>query len=138
MSGIVGIVNLDDAPADRELLQKMTRALAFRGPDGIETWCSGGVGFGHTLLRTTDEAAHEHQPTTLDGQVWIVGDVRVDGRTELIMQLEKKGEHPTPLVTDPELILQCLSRDDTLAAPKRDRQSPEARTAGHAGRVEPE
>ena len=33
-----------------------------RGPDAQRVWSGGPVAFGHTLLRTTEEAEHEHQP----------------------------------------------------------------------------
>lgn len=91
MSGFVGILNLDGAPVDPVLLNHMTHYLSFCGPDRQETWLKGAVGFGHTLLRTTFEAEHEQQPFTLDGEVWITADARVDGRKELLAQLQAKG-----------------------------------------------
>ena len=91
MSGIVGILNLDGAPADRELLQQMTEFLAYRGPDAQEIWTGGAVGLGHAMLRTTRESFADRQPASLDGQVWITADARVDARTELIQKLQSKG-----------------------------------------------
>jgi asparagine synthase (glutamine-hydrolysing) len=90
MSGIVGIVNLDGAPVDRELLARMTDFMSFRGPDAQQIWIDGYVGFGHTMLRTTFEAETEKQPLTLDGKVWLTADARIDGRAELIAELEGK------------------------------------------------
>jgi asparagine synthase (glutamine-hydrolysing) len=90
MSGIVGIVNLDGEPVDRELLTRMTDFMSYRGPDEQKIWIDGNVGFGHTMLRTTFEAATEHQPLTLDGKVWLTADARIDGRAELISKLETK------------------------------------------------
>lgn len=90
MSGIVGIINLDGAPVDRDLLRRMTDFMSFRGPDAQETWIDGNVGFGHTMLRTTWEAETETQPLTLDGKVWLTADARIDGRNELIAGLEAK------------------------------------------------
>ncbi|MBP0014559.1 MAG: asparagine synthetase B [Roseofilum sp. SBFL] len=105
MSGIVGIVNADNAPVDRELLARMTGYMTFRGPDVQRIWAEGSVGFGHTLLRTTDESANETQPLTVDRRVWIVADARVDGRRELIRSLQDRGK-PVDLDTpDPNLIL---------------------------------
>lgn len=105
MSGIVGIVNADNAPVDRELLARMTGYMTFRGPDVQRIWAEGSVGFGHTLLRTTDESANEYQPLTVDQRVWIVADARVDGRPQLIRSLQDRGE-PVDLNTpDPNLIL---------------------------------
>lgn len=105
MSGIVGIVNRDGRPVDAELLRGMTEYLAFRGPDAQEIWVDGAVGFGHAMLRTTFEAEHESQPCTLDGQVWITADARIDGRTELMSKLDAKGRVIAGDITDPELIL---------------------------------
>ena len=90
MSGIVGIINLDGQPVDRQLLWRMTEVMASRGPDEQQIWIDGNVGFGHTLLRTTVEAETEKQPLTLDGKAWLTADARIDGRTELVSALEAK------------------------------------------------
>jgi asparagine synthase (glutamine-hydrolysing) len=90
MSGIVGLVNLDGAPVDRELLSQMTAFLSFRGPDAQEVWVEDNVGFGHAMLRTTWEGETERQPLTLDGKVWLTADARIDGRAQLIAELEVK------------------------------------------------
>jgi len=90
MSGIVGIINIDGAPVDRDLLGRMTDFMAYRGPDAQEIWIDGNVGFGQTMLRTTWEAETETQPLTLDGKVWLTADARIDGRPELIAELEAK------------------------------------------------
>jgi asparagine synthase (glutamine-hydrolysing) len=105
MSGICGIVNIDGAPVDRQLLQQLTAFMAFRGPDAHDTWMDGSVGFGHTLLRTTFEAEHEHQPLSLDGTVWITADARIDGQAELKKKLEAKGRTNLAPANDAELIL---------------------------------
>ena len=102
MSGIVGIVNLDGAPVDRDLLRRLTESMTFRGPDAQEIWSDRHVGFGHTMLRTTWEAETEKQPLTLEGKVWLTGDIRLDGRRELISKLEKRF---TTEPNDAELLL---------------------------------
>lgn len=109
MSGIAGIVNLDGAPVDRELLLRMTQYLAPRGPDRQEIWIDGQVGFGHTLLRTTAESATERQPLTLDGKTWIVADCRVDAREELVRELVERDSTPRSDAPDPELILHAYT-----------------------------
>jgi asparagine synthase (glutamine-hydrolysing) len=109
VSGIVGIVNLDGAPLNRRLLTRMTEALAFRGPDSQRIWIDGAVGFGHTLLKTTDESEQEHQPLTLDGQVWIVADARIDARQDLIAELKSHGQEVAIDAPDAELILRSYS-----------------------------
>jgi asparagine synthase (glutamine-hydrolysing) len=108
MSGIVGIVHFDGERVDRLLLGQMTASMAFRGPDALEVWSDGNVGFGHTLLKTTDESAHERQPFTLDGHTFIVADARVDARHDLVPQLQAHGhEDVSPEATDVELILRA-------------------------------
>lgn len=91
MSGICGIVNLDGAPLERRVLEDMTSSLAFRGPDAHDIWVDGAVGMGHSLLRTTFESEHEHQPCSLDGQVWITADARIDGQAELRRKIAATG-----------------------------------------------
>ncbi|MCL1472310.1 asparagine synthase-related protein [Argonema antarcticum] len=105
MSGIVGIVNLDGKPIDRQLLQQMTEFMAYRGPDDRHIWIDGNVGFGHALLRTTSESLREQQPCSLDGEVWITADARIDGRAELIEKLNSSIDIKT--VTDVQLILRA-------------------------------
>jgi asparagine synthase (glutamine-hydrolysing) len=105
MSGIVGILNPQGLAVDRRLLTTMTEHLAYRGPDAQEMWYDGQVGFGHTMLRTTFEQATERQPCSLDGQVWITADARVDGRQELKQKLEAHGRNELKAATDVELIL---------------------------------
>ncbi len=107
MSGIVGIVNLDGAPVNRQLLQQMLGIVAYRGPDARGIWIDGHVGFGHVLLRTTRESLREQQPRSLDGQVWITADARVDGRGDLIQEFEYNGRSDLKAVADVELILQA-------------------------------
>jgi asparagine synthase (glutamine-hydrolysing) len=105
VSGIVGILHLDRSPIDPLLLQRLTNCQSFRGPDAQQVWIEGHIGFGHTLLKTTDESEHEHQPFTLDGKVWIVADCRVDGRHDLIARLRPHGNEDLADPTDVELIL---------------------------------
>jgi asparagine synthase (glutamine-hydrolysing) len=63
------------------------------------------VGFGHTLLRDSLDSKGEHQPRTLDGQVWITADARIDGRAELISALRATGRQLETEATAAELIL---------------------------------
>ncbi|MGB3651009.1 MAG: hypothetical protein WBA41_07340 [Rivularia sp. (in: cyanobacteria)] len=66
----------------------MTDYMAFSDPDAQQVWHKDNVGLGHTLLRTTSEQERERQPFTLDDRVWIVADVRLDGRKELAVALQ--------------------------------------------------
>lgn len=105
MSGFVGILNLDGKPIDSPLLADMTRYMAFRGPDAQHTWYDDHVGMGHALLCTAFESQHEQQPCSLNGQVRIVADARVDGRRELVGKLRASGREVSLVLPDVELIL---------------------------------
>ena len=65
------------------------------------------MGFGHTLFRTTWEAQYERQPFTLDQQVWIVADARVDARKDLVRELGCEPDVPLNQTPDVELILRA-------------------------------
>jgi len=62
MSGIAGIIHFDGKPVERENVVRMTDAMAYRGPDGIQHWVRGSVGLGQCMLRTTPESFGETQP----------------------------------------------------------------------------
>ena len=104
MSGIVGVVSLDGGPVDQALLRRMTDALVTRGPDEQWIWSEGPVGLGHALLATTGEPEHR-QPASLDGYAWITADARIDGRTDLVAQLESRGRRDLRSASDAQLIL---------------------------------
>ncbi len=105
MSCIVGIINLDGEPVDRALLEHMTRAMEGRAPDESRVWCSGNAGFGHAMLRVAPESQNEHQPCSLDGEIWITADARIDGRADLIAKLRAAGAPVGDHAPGVELIL---------------------------------
>lgn len=106
MSCIAGIVELDGAPADGALLHRMTSAMEARAPDGITLRTDGATGFGHALLKIPGDPAGAHpQPCSLDGNLWITADARLDGQRELRGKLRARGREITTATTDAELIL---------------------------------
>ncbi len=107
MSGIAGSFHLDGAPADRALLERMTRRLAHRGPDGREFWTGGVAGLAHLAFHTTPESVHERQPLAdAGGSLRLTLDGRVDNRAELLSDLRAQGFEPRD-DTDAELVLQA-------------------------------
>src|SRR5450759_488061 len=105
MSGIVGILNLDQSPVDLAQLSRMTDAIRHRGPDGAGHWLSGDVGLGQCMLHTTPESLNERQPLTdRSGNLCLVMDGRVDNREELKSALESKRA-VVRSDTDAELVL---------------------------------
>jgi len=92
MSGIVGIIRFDGAPVEPGLVEKMTAAMAYRGPDGINHWVKGSVALGQCMLRTTPESLEEIQPLTNEDQsLVLVMDGRVDNWEELRKELLARG-----------------------------------------------
>ncbi|MGM9424861.1 asparagine synthase (glutamine-hydrolyzing) [Hydrogenophaga sp. MI9] len=92
MSGIAGIVHFDGRPVAPGLIEGMTAAMAFRGPDGIDHWTSGPVALGHCQLHTTPESLEEQQPViSADGQRVLVFDGRLDNWVELRQELLRRG-----------------------------------------------
>src|SRR5947209_10285089 len=72
--GIAGIIEAEK-PVGFQLLQRMSNALAHRGPDDAGTWLSPDrrVGLGHRRLAIIDLSPLGHQPMSSDdGQITIV------------------------------------------------------------------
>jgi asparagine synthase (glutamine-hydrolysing) len=108
MSGIVGVLNVDGTPLDDRLLPRLTTFLSFRGPDRQRCrLIEAQVGLGHTLLASTDPSGGVEQPFTLDGRTWIVGDVRLDARNDLLAALAAAPGHDA---SDIELILRAYTQ----------------------------
>jgi len=88
MSGLVGILHRRGLPVETQQLQAMTSFMAYRGPDGMETFAADSIGLGHTMLRSTEVVSNDRQPARL-GRLWITADVRLDCRSELVEKLTK-------------------------------------------------
>jgi len=118
MSGIAGVIRFDDAPVGIELVERMTDAMAHRGPDGIQHWGRGAVALGQCMMRTTPESLEERLPlANEDESVVLVMDGRVDNWEELRRDLIGRGALLRTRA-DAELVLRgyetwggdCLSR----------------------------
>ena len=92
MSGIAGIVRADALPVGEDAPRLLAAAMAYRGPDGRGAWHQGPAALVHALLLTGDEEAPPPQPLSLDGDVWITADARVDDRGTLARALRAAGE----------------------------------------------
>jgi len=109
LSGIVGMYHRNGAPMERALLQSLVDFLAYRGPDGRESWMEGSVGLGHAMFRTTRESLEESQPASIEGRFWIVADARLDSREELTRELQRSGRVVRPSAPDSELLLHAYA-----------------------------
>jgi asparagine synthase (glutamine-hydrolysing) len=108
MSGFAGIIHLEGAPVDQDILDRMTRLAERHGGDRYNILCESDIGFGHCLLQTTPESVHEQQPFSFDGNTWIVGDARVDEREPLVATLRDKGRQASMSRPDIELVLHAF------------------------------
>jgi asparagine synthase (glutamine-hydrolysing) len=108
MCGITGILNIDGAPVDPDVLTAMTRALAHRGPDGEGMHHDGALGFGHRRLAIIDPSPAGHQPmVSADGR-WVLNyNGEVYNFRQLRSELEREGSRFRSHC-DSEVVLEAL------------------------------
>jgi asparagine synthase (glutamine-hydrolysing) len=91
MCGIAGILNAAEQPASPAVLQRMTDAIAHRGPDGEGHWIEGPVGIGHRRLSILDLSPAGRQPMvshdhrfvlTYNGEVYNFRELRAELQAE--------------------------------------------------------
>src|SRR3989344_6689373 len=62
MCGIAGLVHIDGSAIDRGQLDRLTDAIAHRGPDGRGIFIDNNVGLGHRRLSIIDLTTAASQP----------------------------------------------------------------------------
>ena len=108
MCGIAGQINFDGKPVERQTLQKMTDAIAHRGPDGEGHWIDGGIGFGHRRLAIIDLSPAGQQPmTSRDSRYVLTYNGEIYNFRELRSELEGRG-YVFESQTDSEVVLYSL------------------------------
>jgi asparagine synthase (glutamine-hydrolysing) len=124
VSGFAGIVRmeptLETAEADRAAIARMAEAIAFRGPDAHQQVSQDGASFAFSLLTTGPAPQAAEQPVTLDGETFLLGEARVDGRNELIEKLEQHGAPIPAPATDEQLVLHFVSHFGIESLPDLD------------------
>jgi asparagine synthase (glutamine-hydrolysing) len=110
VSAIAGIIGLNGAPVPTGHLERLTRAMAPRGPDGVAHWRDGTAELGLCLLLNTPESRAAQQPLLgNDGKLVLVFDGRLDNREELIRSLAPAVlASDTP--SDAEIVLAAFHR----------------------------
>ncbi|HKD38422.1 MAG TPA: asparagine synthase (glutamine-hydrolyzing) [Pirellulales bacterium] len=121
MCGIAGLIRLSDAPVPSDAIDRMTSAVAHRGPDGsgVGFYCNSADGFvecdplqsanwrialGHRRLSILDLSEAGRQPMEYRGRIWIAFNGEIYNYVELRRELERLGcEFHTQ--TDTEVIL---------------------------------
>ncbi len=115
MCGIAGIIHLDGASVTPPILQKMTDAIAHRGPDGEGHWIEGNVGLGHRRLAILDLTPAGHQPMiSMDYRYVFSYNGEVYNFRELRSELEAAG-YWFRSKTDSEVVLYALVHWGTAA-----------------------
>jgi asparagine synthase (glutamine-hydrolysing) len=116
MCGIAGTLLFDPgAVVGPDLLLRMTRVIAHRGPDDEGVWASGPVGLGTRRLAVIDLSQRGHQPmSNEDGSIWITFNGEVYNFQELREGLLRKG-HVFRSNTDTETIVH-LYEEEGIAA----------------------
>jgi asparagine synthase (glutamine-hydrolysing) len=115
MCGITGLIHIDGAPVSPVILQKMTDAIAHRGPDGEGQWIEGNVGFGHRRLAIIDLSPAGHQPMiSTDHRYVLTYNGEIYNHRELRAELEAAG-YWFRSKSDSEVVLHALAQWGTAA-----------------------
>lgn len=108
MSGFFGMLRLDGAEIAPQLLERVAGLLRFRGPDGESIWQppEANVATCFAFLSTGPARQAAQQPVK-EGDNWVIGDVRLDERRELIDRLKLAGALAAPDSAQEELLLRA-------------------------------
>ncbi|MFH1838728.1 MAG: asparagine synthase (glutamine-hydrolyzing) [Patescibacteria group bacterium] len=103
MCGIAGIVKKDKTSPDRDQLERMSGALAHRGPDGRGLWSVPGAGLAHRRLAIIDLSDRGAQPMTdTSGEITVVLNGEIYNYNELKQELSAdwKSESDTEIILE--------------------------------------
>ncbi len=110
MCGIAGILHFDkEKNIETELLQKMGRSLAHRGPDDGGIWQQSNIGFVHRRLSILDLSERGHQPFhDTSGRYVITYNGEIYNFAEFRQELVTKG-YSLHTTTDTEVLLSLFA-----------------------------
>lgn len=92
MCGIAGIINFDETPVEKNLLDEMGQFLVCRGPDANGMWLNSNIGFKHTRLSIVDLSENANQPMTdITDRVIITYNGEIYNYKELQKELKNFG-----------------------------------------------
>ena len=110
MCGIAGIYHTDGEQPDGEVLLRMARCIAHRGPDGERFFNDGGLGLAHRHLRIIDLSDAAMQPmANEDGSLQLIFNGEIYNYVELRPRLEAAG-HVFTSHSDSEVILHAYEQ----------------------------
>lgn len=109
MCGVVGYLNLNEAPSAVRIVERMTRAVAHRGPDGSGTWVEGPLAFGHRRLAILDLSNAASQPMlSADGRLVITYNGEIYNFRELRAELQANGRS-FRTTSDTEVLIEAFA-----------------------------
>jgi len=104
MCGICGILQLNGAPVDQELLRRMTAVLRHRGPDDEGFFVENGLGLGFRRLSIIDLTGGRQPMSNEDQTVTVVFNGEIYNFVELRTDLQQQG-HTFRTSSDTEVIV---------------------------------
>lgn len=105
MSGFIGILSAQLNKADRDLLDAPTAVIASSCNDYLGAWNSNQIDLRFGWPKTCEDTAAEQLPFTIDENLRIVGDVRLDNRLELVKKLSTRFSAISNATPDSYLML---------------------------------
>src|SRR5579859_1777304 len=119
MCGIAGILHYGEPEraVDQRVLERMTRALAHRGPDGEGHYVAGPVGLGHRRLAIVDLSPTGSQPMASDdGKLVITYNGELYNHRDFRPPLEGRRRFRGP--SDTETLVNLLAERGKAALPE--------------------
>lgn len=109
MCGITGLVRFDGSAVAPATIERMTQAIAHRGPDGSGHWVDAGVAIGHRRLAIIDPTPAGHQPMVCPNERFVLSyNGEVYNYKELRSELTSAGLRFRSQ-SDTEVVLQALA-----------------------------
>src|ERR1041384_7543396 len=104
MCGIAGQFNyLSQQPVDHEIVRRMARSIAHRGPDDEGYFFDGPLGFGFRRLSIIDLSGGHQPMSDAEESVWVIFNGEIYNFHELKRELEQHG-HVFRTKSDTEVI----------------------------------
>lgn len=92
MCGVAGILRFDDQPVERSTVERMTRSISHRGPDGEGFHIESAVGLGHCRLAIRDLSDAGSQPMSDDrSEIWVSFNGEIYNDADLRRDLARTG-----------------------------------------------
>lgn len=109
MCGIAGIIRFDDQPVSRDEITRMTRAIAYRGPDGEGFLVRSPLALGHRRLSIIDLDGGAQPLSNEDGEIWVTFNGEIYNYRTLRDELRGYG-HVFKTASDTEVIVHAYEQ----------------------------